>query len=111
MKEKDITFRLIPQNQHRRNAAKRAIRTFNNYFLPGLATCDPQFPLRKWDRLLEQAKLTLNLLRNARLNPKLSTWAYLFGNHDFDKYPLLPPGTKVILHAKPGKFTTWAFHG
>ena len=53
----------------------------------------------------------MNLLRNSRVNPKLSAHAYLFGNFDFNKSPLLPPGTKIIVHAKPGKRTSWAFHG
>ena len=39
------TFKLTPPNMHRRNAAERAIRTFKNHFLAGLATCDPDFPL------------------------------------------------------------------
>ena len=111
LREKNITFELVPPDQHRRNAVERAIRNFKNNLLAGLATCDPQFPLREWDRLILQAELTLNLLRNSRLNSKLLAWAYLFGNHDFNKCPLLPPGTKVILHAKPGKRTSWGFHG
>ena len=93
----------MPPNQHQRNAAERAICTFKNHLLSGLATCDPDFPLREWDQLLPQVELTLNLLRNARLDPKLSSWAFLFGNHDFNKFPFLPPGTKFILHAKPEK--------
>jgi len=111
LKNEQVTFELVPPNQHRRNSAERAIRTFKNHFLSGIATCDPAYPLREWDRLLPQAELTLNLLRNSRLNPKLSAWAYLFGNFDFNKCPLLPPGTKIILHAKPGKRASWAFHG
>ena len=109
--KENVSFELVPPHQHRRNSAERAIRSFKNHFLAGLGTCDPNFPLREWDRLLSQAELTLNLLRNSRLNPKLSAWAFLFGNHDFNKNPLLPPGTRVILHAKPGKRASWAFHG
>ena len=63
-----VNFELIPPHMHRRNAAERAIRTFKNHFLAGLATCDPRFPLAEWDRLLNQAQLTLNLLRQSRLN-------------------------------------------
>ena len=103
LKEANVTFELVPPNQHRRNAAERAICTFKNHLLAGLATCDPAFPIREWDRLLSQAEPTINLLRNSHLNPKLSAWAYLFGQFDFNKCPLLPPGTKVIVHAKPGK--------
>ena len=98
-----LTFELVPPHQHRSNAAERAMRTFKNHFMAGLATCDPDFPLREWDRLLPQAELTFNLLQNSRVNTKLSAWAYLFGNHDFNKVPLLPPGTKVVMHAKPDK--------
>jgi len=40
----------------------------------------------KKDRLLEQAFLTLNLLRASKVNPKLSAYAYLFGNFDFNSH-------------------------
>ena len=102
-KNDQIKFELVPPNQHCRNAAERAIRTFKSDLLSGLATDDPDYPLQEWDRIIPQAELTLNLLRSSRLNPKLLAWAYLFGNFDFNKSPLFPPGTKIILHAKPGK--------
>ena len=106
-----MDFELAPPYMHRKNAAERAIRTFKNHFLTGLATCPPNFPITEWDRLLDQALLTLNLLRTSRINTKLSAHAYLFGNHDFNKVPLLPPGTKIVIHNKPGKRPSWAFHG
>ena len=111
MEEHKVTFQLVPPHQHRRNAAERAIRTCKNHLLAGLATCHPDFPIREWDRLLGQCELTLNLLRNSRINPELSAWSYLFGNFDFNRTPLLPPGTKVIIHEKPQQRKSWAFHG
>ena len=111
LRKNNITYQLAPPNQHRINAAERAIRTYKNHLLAGIATCDPDFPIREWDRLLEQCDLTLNLLRNARANPNLSAWAYLHGVHDFNRSPLLPPGTKVLIHEKPSKRKSWAFHG
>ena len=81
----DIKYQLVPPHIHRRNAAECAIRTFKNHFSAGIATLDPKFPICEWDRLLPQAILTLNLLRNSRVNPKLSAWAYLHGNYDFNK--------------------------
>ena len=106
-----VTFELVPPNQHHRNAAERVSRTFTTYFLSGLATCNPAYPLQKWDRNIPQSAFTLSLLLNSRLNPKLLSWAYLFGNFDFNKSPLLPLGTKIILHTKPGKRASWDFHG
>ena len=111
LQEHNVSFELVPPHQHRRNAAERAIRTFKNHFLAGLATCHKDFPIRQWDRLVDQAELTLNLLRNSRVNPNLSAWAYLFGNHDFNKVPLAPPGAKIVLHSKPTQRKSWAFHG
>ena len=95
---------------HRTNAAERAIRTFKNHLIAGLATCHPDFPLGEWDRLLEQCEITLNLLRNARVNPKLSSYAYLFGPYDFNQCPMAPPGTLLAVHSKPGKRASWSPH-
>ena len=50
-------------------------------------------------------------MRNSRINPKLSSWALFNGNHDFNKVPLAPPGTKKIIHNKPNKCTSWQYHG
>ena len=101
----------MPPHIHRRNSAERAIQTFKNHFIAGLASTDPNFPLSNWCRLLPQAELTLNLLRPSQLNPKLSAYAQLEGAFDFNRTPLAPPGTRVIVHEKPTQRRTWAPHG
>ena len=101
----------MPPHIHRRNSAERAIQTFGNHFIAGLASTDSNFPLSNWCRLLPQAELTLNLLRPSRLNPKLSTYAQLEGAFDFTRTPLAPPGTRVIVREKPTQRRTWALHG
>ena len=98
-----INYQLTPPHIHQINAAERAIRTYKNHFLAGLASVDPTFPINGWDRLLLQAKITLNLLRISRINPNLSAYAVLNGNYDFNKHLMAPPGTKVIVHTKPAK--------
>ena len=75
----NVEYQLVPPHIHQRNSAERAIQTFKNHFIAGLASTDPNFPLSNWCRLLPQAKLTLNLLRPSRLNPKLSAYAQLEG--------------------------------
>ena len=107
----NITYQLVPPHMHRRNAAERAIQTFKHHFIAGLATTDPAFPMSEWDCLLEQGRLSLNLLRNARLNKTLSSQAFLHGFFDLNKTPLAPPGTKVIVHEKPAQRTSWGPHG
>ena len=59
----------------------------------------------------DQALLTLNLLRTSRVNPKISSHVYLFCNHDFNRVPLVPPGSKLIVHNKSGNRLSWSFHG
>ena len=110
MDDAKVQYQKVPPHQHRRNAAERAIRTFKDHLLAGLASCDPDFPIREWDRLLRQSELTLNLLQKSRINPELSAWAYLFGDFDFNKHHLCPPGTKTMLRLKPDQRKSWSFH-
>jgi hypothetical protein len=80
----DIDFQLVPPHLHWRNAAERAIRTFQNHFIAALCSVDREFPLHLWDRLLPQANITLNLLRGSRINPVCSAfWHFQFQPHTF----------------------------
>ena len=107
----NVEYQLVPPHIHQCNSAERAIQTFKNHFIAGLASTDPNFPLSNWCRLLPQAELTLNLLRPSQLNPKLSAYAQLDGTFDFNRTPLAPPGTRAIVHEKPTQRCTWALHG
>jgi hypothetical protein len=64
-----------------------------------------------WDRLLPQAVITLNMLRTSRINPKLSAATHIFGQYDFNRAPMAPPGTRIIAHETPNRRSTWAPHG
>ena len=78
LKKHKKEYELTPLNMHRCNAVERAIQTFKNHTMSGFATCDKDFPIAEWDRLLPQAELTLNLLCTSRLNDKcLNTLTFL----------------------------------
>jgi hypothetical protein len=64
-----------------------------------------------WDRLLPQAVITLNMLRTSRINPKLSESTHIYGQYDFNRAPMAPPGTRIIAHETPNRRRTWAPHG
>jgi hypothetical protein len=64
-----------------------------------------------WDRLLPQAVITLNMLRTSRINPKLSASTHIYGQYDFNRAPMAPPGTRIISHETPNRRRTWAPHG
>jgi hypothetical protein len=103
------TFQLVPPDVHQRNRAERAIRTFKDHFLAILAGVDPKFPPYLWDLLLPQSELTLNLLRQSLINPRISAWDFFQGPFDFDKTPLAPSGCRVLIHAKPATRRSWDF--
>ena len=106
-----IQYQLVPPHIHRRNAAERAIQTFKAHFITCLCTADPEYPAKEWDRFLPQSVITLNLLRNCRFNPKLSAHTALHRVFDYNKTPLAPLGTKVVIHEKTDKRKTWSTHG
>jgi hypothetical protein len=51
----DVEYQLVPPHFYQRNAAERAIHTFKEHFVTGLASVDPDFPLNLCDRLFSQA--------------------------------------------------------
>lgn len=108
--KRDIQFQLAPPHEHRSNAAERAIRTAKNHLAAGWWSTDLNFPMHLWDKTIPQAELTLNLLRQSRINPKLSTWEQINGRYDFNRTPIAPPGIRVKAHARPAQRQTWAPH-
>ena len=68
------TYQLVPSKVHRINIAEISIRTFKARFLSVLAGVYPTFPKIMWDNIFVQTELTINLLRQATLNPSMSAW-------------------------------------
>ena len=102
-------FQRVPPDMHCRNWVERAIRMFKSHFLSILAGVDTAFPPYLWDLLLPQVELTLNLLRQSMLNPGISAWEYFQSPFDFNKTPLGPVGSQVLIHAKPITRRSWDF--
>jgi hypothetical protein len=92
LRKENIQYQLVPPYIHRRNAAERAIRTFKAHFIAGISTVDAHFHMHIWCRLVNQAIITLNLLRNSRLNKKFSAYAQVFGQFYLSTTLLAPPG-------------------
>ena len=51
------------------------------------------------------------MLRPSHRNPKMSAYMALEGAFYYNKTPLAPPGTKVVIHENPDKKYSWAAHG
>ena len=106
-----IAIQLAPPHMHQQNLAECAIRTFKEHLISIRVGYDPNFPKNLWDHLIFQAVITLNLLRPSRIYPKLSAYACIFGQFDYNHAPMAPLGTKVLVHEKPKQRGSWADHG
>jgi hypothetical protein len=109
--QQNITFQLVPPYSHRRNSAERAIISFKDHLIARLCSTDKSFPMHLWDRLFPQAVITLNMLRTSRINPKLSAATHIYGQYDFNRAPMAPPGTRIVAHETPNRRRAWAPHG
>ena len=56
LKNHNVKYKFVLPYTHRRNVIQRVIQTWKYHFLSGLVSCDPNFPIREWDRLLKQGK-------------------------------------------------------
>jgi hypothetical protein len=102
IRSKAITIQLVPPHNRQTNAAEHAIATSKERFISALATVDMLCPLQLWDEFLMQVKLTSNMLRFSRINPKKSAHQEVYGSLDFNKTPLAPLGTKALVYNNPG---------
>ena len=56
IRKNKMKYQLVPPNDHRRNAAEKAIQVFKDHFIAVLCGTDIEFPLRLRSRLLPQAE-------------------------------------------------------
>eukprot|EP00804_Cyclotella_cryptica_P029279 CCRYP_011676-RA/>CCRYP_011676-RA protein AED:0.16 eAED:0.06 QI:0/0/0/1/0/0/6/0/1468 len=88
-------IQLVNPDDHRVNAAERAIQTWKEHWLSGMGTLDPTCPIQLWCQFIEQGQDTLNLLRVS---------------FNFDKTPLAPVGTRALILLDPNSRKTWQSH-
>jgi hypothetical protein len=99
--QQQIQFELVPPGNHSCNKAEHAIQTFKVHFISILAGVDDKFPLSLWCHLLERTELTLNLLRQSKVTPKISVFAHVHSPHNYMKKPFAPLGCAIQAHVKP----------
>jgi hypothetical protein len=96
------TQELVPLDCHRRNIAEQAIQTFKNHFVSILSGVDDRCPLSLWCHLMGPVELTVNLLRQSNVAPKMSAYAHgVHGQHNYMKCQFAPLGCVVTAHIKP----------
>ena len=110
MKEKGIYFQLVPTHIHRRNLAERSIRVFKENFIVGVTYIDQRFLMNIWYTILNQATMTLNMMRSSRVHPNLSAYNEMHRALNFSKTPLEPIRIKVLVCEKESVRQSWVIH-
>jgi hypothetical protein len=85
---------------HHRNIVERMFCTFKAHLISIIFAVDPIFTIKRWDLLLNQAEITVNLLRMSKIDPTKSVWEFLNRPFNYDATPMGPPGLRIIAHAK-----------
>ena len=99
----NMTFQLVPPDDHRRNLAERAIQTWKDHFVGVLSGTASTFQLHLWCQIIHQAERQLLLLQQSRVNPKISAYDHVYGAHDYNSAPFVPIGMETLVHEKPKK--------
>ena len=107
IRKQEIQFELVPPGNHRRNQAERAIQTFKARFIAILAGVDDKFPLSLWCHLLEPTELTLNLLHQSKVVPKISAFAHVHSHHNYMNKLFSPLGCAIKAQFKPEDRRSW----
>jgi hypothetical protein len=85
----------------------RSIQTFKAHFISILASINNKFPLLLWCHLLEPTELTLNLLCQSRVAPKILAFAHVHGTRNYIQKLFAPIGCVVQTHVKPNDRLSW----
>jgi hypothetical protein len=105
--QQQIQFELVAPGNHRHTQAERTIQTFKVHFIAILAGVDDKFTLSLWCHLLQLTELTLNLLRQSKVAPKIPAFAHIHGHYNYMKKPFAPLGYAIEAHIKPEDRRTW----
>jgi hypothetical protein len=107
IQEQQMQYKLFPPINHQCNQTECAMQTFKAHFISILTGINDKFPLSLWCHLLEPTELTLNLLRQSKVAPKISAYAQVHGPHNYMKTPFAPLGCAIQAHLKPEDRRTW----
>ena len=75
----NIKYQLVPTSNHRTNNAEGEIQKLKNHFIAGLCSVDKKFHIKLWHRILQQEKISINLLRQSITLPHISAYTHIFG--------------------------------
>ena len=108
IEEQKSKVQYTPSDIHCTNIAERSCRTWKNHFTAVRSGAPPSFCMENWCKMIEQCRITLNMMLPCTLNPHLSAFEAMEGIYSFDATPMTPVGTETVIHLKPVCRQTWS---
>ena len=65
------------------------------------------FPLRLWCQVIPQVEHQLVLFSHYNVNTHISSYAHVYGQHDYSAEPFVSSGMKLLNHNKPQHSCLW----
>ena len=78
-----MTYQLFPPDDHRRNLAEKSNQTWKDHFIGVMSGKSESFPAHLWCQAIPKAERQLLLLLKSNMNPKISSYAHVYGPHDY----------------------------
>ena len=110
IRESGMSNQLVLPDDHRRNIAEKSIQTWKNHFVGVLGGAADTFPLHLWCQAIPQAERQIMPLSISNVNAKISSYAHVYGQHDYNAKPFVPTGMESIVHDKPNPRKTFSAH-
>ena len=106
----EMSYKLVPPGNHRRNIAEREIQTANNHFVWVLCGDHNDFPMHPWCQLLPQSEWQMNMLRQSNIAPNVSAYAHIHGQHNYMCRPCTPVWCPFQVHEPSDNRKSWDNH-
>ena len=110
IRDTGMTYQLVPPDDHCRNISERAIQTWKNRFVSVLSGMAATFLLHLWCQYIPQAERQLLLLGQSNVNPKISSYSYVYGHHNYNVTPFVTIGMESLVHDKPHRIISFTEH-
>ena len=91
----NMTYQLVLPVDHRRKISEKAIQAWKNHFVGVISGTAATFPRHLWYQAIPQAERQLMLLNQTNSNPQISTYAHVYGQHNYSTHPFFPIGMKT----------------
>ena len=97
----DMTYQLVPPNNHRRNIAEKAIQNWKDHFVSVLSVTAATFLRHLWFQVIPQVERQLLLLRQSNMFPKISAYSHVYRAHDYNAAPFVPSVWNLLSTTSP----------